>query len=323
MKGAIVAAVGLSWSVVVTGASAHPDASCPGSESHILVLDLTSEATNRALAYSSLDPDVGQLSRDLVAAVGSSDAVTIAVALKSAHAALEHTDTRWISSTGDRLDIYLFHESKTSPAMEFKEQARRTKIGDQIAALIETVVGIDPSAAMANLQLEHRVYCLEKKRSNLKVTASLSMEEPAVASKKIAAEANLITGPREHWFLSADVIVNDIDELKVNEETGEIEPEKSPETFLFGINYGFGDILGDHNHFVLKLLFEGSSDPQNKMGAAIGYRFSGEVAGFELQAISPYVGVLRVRGEDDELDDEEEFVAGISLNFDKLLASLK
>jgi len=165
---------------------------------------------------------------------------------------------------------------------------------------------------------------------------SSGMRAPAAPDENSALTADLVTGPREHWFLSVDLPVNKISELKFNEMTGKIEPKEKPSNFLIGIDYMLGDLFDDSNStwwggLTPKLMAEASSTPRNSLGFGLGYRLRSIklLGNLELDTFSVFVG--RIRSQEDKMAADGTVVhgtsyknvIGLSFNIDKALDYLK
>ena len=168
------------------------------------------------------------------------------------------------------------------------------------------------------------------------MSASDEAEPPDVSGADIdPLTTSLVTGPAEHFFLSADAALTQIRQVKYNSESKSFETEKKPTEFLVGTNYQIGDLLSDddRNFFrglYLSFLVEASKRPFNQIGAAIGFRNNLPYLDsyVSLRTVSPYIGYSWVRN--DEADGNQsgdiksrygkpQLIGGLSFNLDKAL----
>lgn len=118
--------------------------------------------------------------------------------------------------------------------------------------------------------------------------------------------SRVITGSRESFFISADAIVADTDVLKFDRTTQALQVQKPPQ-FLIGLNFSFGDMVGDPRSFAdrvfTKLMLAASDEPTSHFGFGLGIRGSG--LGGDVVDLSPltlFAGYMWV--EEDELTPE-------------------
>lgn len=91
---------------------------------------------------------------------------------------------------------------------------------------------------------------------------------------------DLIAGPREMLYLSADLPVTKVKELQYDKASNQVTEKDAPENFYLGLNINpFYDVYTQHRsevfyrNFSLKLLVKASSRPRESMGVGLGYRF--------------------------------------------------
>src|SRR5439155_18930976 len=88
----------------------------------------------------------------------------------------------------------------------------------------------------------------------------------------------LVTGPVEHLFLSANVAVKTVREIKLDEKTGLLGPRDKPARPLLGLNWMWGDVQQDGRNFPgvgplsLGVILELSDQPARSFGVMGGYR---------------------------------------------------
>jgi hypothetical protein len=281
--------------------------------------------------------------------LSSADADIIHNALKDSSqlpALLDGCDDRWISSRGDILLIRVLRRDTDKAKVGTDEKTRKSQIATDLSTLakvIAKVAGAD-AAISTTLVIDEHIYALGKERSTLTVTANLepisSLAAKAETPKPLTTD--IITGPREHWFLSTDLPVNSVNQLKFDEDTHEITPKKEPSRFYIGINFMLGDLFKNYlqcgkdaeNHFhcnsdiwrglVIKGMILTNKQPLDSYGFALAYRR-------KPGTFSPFVGWTFTK-EDSQGSNgsvkkdskrNSQFRAGLSLNLDQALTWLK
>ena len=141
----------------------------------------------------------------------------------------------------------------------------------------------------------------------------------------------MITGPREHWFLSADLTVAKLSQVKFNTDKGTTEPKETPKQFYVGLNFMLGDVLLERRalwkNFFLKGMIKFSKNPLDSYGIGIGYRFPPvKILGLDISALSIF-GALTWSKENTDTKDNKltkyQWQLGISYNLDRALSWVK
>jgi hypothetical protein len=301
----------------------------------MLVLDLTStgsqEVSSRNRAISL--PYEAELFETLSTACHGPG--TARRGLAAARARAGESESRWPSVQGHGLALFTFFDAGERPTLGIDEKERSSRIASDLATLLDIARAL-PGAeeAVPLVECSQSSYVLTKHRATLDVEAEIAGEDDRTG---IAVSTRLTTGPKEHLFLSTDVVLNKVSQLELDEESRTLRLEEKPSEILVGFNYMLGDLHRSvHPRWVdgliLKVFVEASSRPRDSIGAALGYRFrSRRIGGLQLNAFSPFVGVIRT--ENDRLDPETleatgsesdlELAAGLSLNLDTALEWLK
>ncbi len=140
----------------------------------------------------------------------------------------------------------------------------------------------------------------------------------------------IITGPKEHWFMAADVRLKSADQIKYDNTTRSLQTRDSPNAFYFSFNYMFGDVYADKplhwwDSVLVKALLEASKSPYDAFGLGIGWR-QPEIGflGLSFETVSPFAGFVWTRS--DSLSDgivktesrygKPAFIWGLSFNLD-------
>lgn len=113
-------------------------------------------------------------------------------------------------------------------------------------------------------------------------------------------KAPLVTGPREHWFLSGDVPLKGTTakHFKFNGENQQVELSEKPSSYHLSANFLLGDLLGERRpflgNFYLKGSIAASTKPLDSYGVGLGYygTLLPKKLGFSLEAFSPYVAYV-------------------------------
>lgn len=242
---------------------------------------------------------------------------------------------RWITKKGTPIAIYIIYNpiDEKVPKLDVTETPRKTLFStnlETLTKLAKTIGGVGFARVVSpKIEVLRQCRILTNLRATLDATATadaLKPEESQTAgSSKVTV--TITTGPIEHGFLSADLAVNSIKQLKL--ESGQLVPKDNPSTFYVGFDYMMGDVLAETSTFpdglTFKALVEASKDPTNSFGLALGMRFKNvKLPGISLDTFSPFAGYFWTRN--DTLTGHKykgDWRAGISLNLDKALNWVK
>lgn len=244
---------------------------------------------------------------------------------------LKECDDRWLGSTGDRLDIYVILNENSTSKVGVDEKTRKSQISTDLSTLLKVINVV--TGVTQNLKVEHTVYLLTKTRANLTVTAAIEVPASIVGSATAPStplKTEIITGPTEHWFLSADLPVNSVNQLKFDESSHSLVPKEEPNQFYVGLNYKLGDLFKGYSGadiwkgLVLKGILLGQKDPLESYGVALAYRR-------KPGTFSPFVGWTfteedsqKANGSVEEKGSRNSEVRfGLSFNLDQALTWLK
>lgn len=268
------------------------------------------------------------------------------------------TDSRLVTSPRQKIMVHLIGDAICGSKVQFNEVKRKSTIEKDGEVLVKIITKIMDAQAACDPLVTTESYILKKKRAELQIT--ITKQAPLVAKKAAApapAPANdsvsnedsnasaptkssekdeikfvLTTGPKEHFFLSADMIVNSIDELKYDPETKTLSEKDKPTKYYLGLNYMIGDVLADYSgstswiapeRFFGKVMLQLDNNPTDSYGLGIGYRPE------FIESVSIYAAYMVFK--EDKLKDgtlqenkgrNEEVVFGISFNLDKALGWL-
>jgi hypothetical protein len=228
---------------------------------------------------------------------------------------------RWLSKKNDNLEIYVFHIGKKAE-IKIEEKKRKTRIAQDISILTKLIVS-DLTKAEMFISMVDRQYRLGKQYGTLLVSTALDKEKEE--------KMEIITGPTEHWFLSADLIVLKLSKVKFVGNQGTIEPRETPKVFYLGVNWMIGDVLKERQNllknFFVKGMVKFSKKPFDSYGFGIGYRFPGvKVLGIDISSFSVFGSWLWTKEQQEEKAEEltkRQIQFGISFNLDKALEWVK
>ncbi|SMN01103.1 hypothetical protein SPONN_2205 [uncultured Candidatus Thioglobus sp.] len=149
----------------------------------------------------------------------------------------------------------------------FTETQRKTKFGSDIKKLKDALTAlIQLNGKEEGCSTSYAIYKPSYKRSNLKVD-TIDFKNNIIKTK------TFILGPEEHFYLSADLVLTDIKQLKRN-ANGTLEEKDKPVSFYLGFNYKVGDVLSDNDgldKISLKFMLKASDRPAESLGLGIGY----------------------------------------------------
>ncbi len=165
-------------------------------------------------------------------------------------------------------------------ALDVDEKSRKTVIAKEFSELVTAIAsGAAKLDAQADLAVASpTVVCvmplrhvLQLERADANLTVSLKSAPDAKASLP------LVTGPKEHWFITGDAIVRGVKELKYDPDSKTIVEREKPQQLYLGINYMMGDVLRKYPWYsgervVAKFMFLPNKHPFDSIGAGIGFR---------------------------------------------------
>lgn len=311
---------------------------CHLSAATVVVFDLSPSpgaVGNRVVALQSPQDDVvALLDRFALGAVVKDDQAKLQ---KMMHDLAAESVHRWITSTGDAIVIYAVFDANQQgePRVGVKEEERATEFESTFSSLLRVVgklagvpFGGDPTPS--SWRATRTEYVLTRLRSTVEIAATSQITVGDGAS--VASSIRALAGPKEHFFISADLPVNKASELSYNSETDLVTSREAPSTFYAGLSYMLGDLLTPERapteSLVLKGLVKISKRPLESYGVALGYRF-GRIDrwGVELDAFSPFVGYIwteEPRSDQPEKTRHKGTVRyGISVNIDTALGWMK
>lgn len=267
------------------------------------------------------------------------------------------SSTRWAGSTRDHVVwVYVFYRNDPDKFLrvKFDEKPRETVLVKNLGELVQIAAKIAGLAAAAKPIVVKKVqYKLTEVRSDLTITASLVDEKVEIpgtfaakpdwivvidltgggqADNAASGVANIVTGPHEGWSISADVGLNRLNQLKVNDSNG-LELKEKPSTFYVSLDYApWSDLFVSPKSLpeavTFKFLLSASRTPTAAYGVGVGLRpgyfasqFPGQSFIHILDTISPYVAAISLREAEKDAagvvtrgDRGIHFQAGVSID---------
>jgi len=235
--------------------------------------------------------------------------------------------SRWLSGKNDTLDVFVFFTGKNAE-IKISESKRKTRIAQDVSTLTTLIVSL---LARSGLTIAMEEKSLVLKHSSGKLDISVTVDKDIKGVEKKEEKMEIITGPTEHWFLSADLITTKLSEVKFVSASGTIEPKETPKVFYLGLNWMIGDILKERQcffkHFFIKGMLQFSKKPLDSYGVGIGFRFpSFKVLGINSSAFSVFAAMVWSKeqiGEPLVNHTKRQVQFGISFNLDKGLGWIK
>ena len=300
----------------------------------IAVFDLTTTETknlNKTLFFPFPTAKVSYWINSLESLPNPTTASDVQTILDGLRAEIGATSDRWISKKGSKVDVYVLYRTKgEAPAIDIKEEDRDTRLSTDFATLVKIVKAV--AAAPEVVETTDKVgyvkqsYLLTKTRATLKVTVTQKIGDSTTTLEK-----SIITGPTEHLFLSADVPITKVKELKYDDTSHGFVTKDAPTAFYAGFDYTLGDVLTTDQKapwegIVFKALLKVSKRPLDGYGVAIGYRSPNfGIFGMTLESFTPFVGYFRTKVDDKDASgnviqrEKNGIRFGVSFNLDKAL----
>jgi len=234
---------------------------------------------------------------------------------------------RWLSEPKDLVTVTVTAPKPCKGLVDvaFDEQARLPQLQQDFQTLLKLVegrAGGKPVTAGVEEQCVERAYSLTHRYGTLGIKITGDPVPPATSPTELRNNT-FLTGPAEHFSLSANVPITTAKQFNYDSNTKTLTTAETPQKFMLGVDYWFSDLATQNNHNVgLRALFEFSSRPTTSYGLALAYR--GRFLGME--AFSPFVGALATRSDETKngvvslgTKQNINFVWGISFNLDAAL----
>jgi hypothetical protein len=169
--------------------------------------------------------------------------------------------------------IYFFELPSDADQVDASETARATRIAGDLKVLRD-IAGNLGGYALYDGSGDNKKHCYKFDPQYLRSTLTIT---PKIANKADAklGKAIIITGPIEHFWLSADMGVSNVKQLALD-ANGKPAPKDKPASFYVGFNWKIGDVYETRPHnwyesFSAKLLLHAAGSPSDSIGMGVSY----------------------------------------------------
>lgn len=321
----------------------------------LILLDVRAKPTPGAAASTAYYANYvgGDVAKALAAFLRNKTPDELAVLLKTLVAGQPTTKSRLLWTAGDSFQIYVVYDLKNEcePRVKILEQERGTRLADDLKELVKIVVGSvstrsgEPEVGVlqvsGKLNARRAVISFGARSVPTRDISKCEVESDACADGVCRyAVLKVVSGPKEHLFLSVDVPLSKVSSLKYDSATGTVSPRDAPTKVYAGINWMVGDVVEPSvgswsrplERIVVKGLIEASAKPSNSFGVAIGFRPPPvQWGGLSLDSVQVFGGYVWTREDgvaaDGQPRPDVRYTAklrwGLSFNVDKLKSWLK
>jgi hypothetical protein len=221
--------------------------------------------------------------------------------------------------------VFVVTDSTDPTSVDIQEAQRKTRLEEDLQTLAKLVGKLFKGQEKVGVWTK----VLQYRRATITVKVTWSPDQ--------VVTLNVITGPREHFYLTADLPVNTVSMLSYDSSTGSVTSKSAPTLFFGSINWTFGDIALERASWSLdtlsiKFLMQISSKPLDGVGVGLGYRLPAlSLLGFKLNTLSLFGAAIWLK-EDSSVSGTPVVVdthytaklrAGLSLNLDAALDWVK
>lgn len=261
--------------------------------------------------------------------------------------------TRIISAAPDQIMLILLADvtDLQAPVAVVKETKRLTRLAQDIQTLATKVIQKELGKGTAadkepTLQVMVQTITLSERRATVDISARgvpTPGENRTVADDScktgacVLRKATVTTGGTELCFLSIDVPITKVSDVKYDSTTGSLQLQSTPTTAFLGFDVAFDDILTKPEGFgwrnlVGKAFIKLSSRPADAFGFGIGFRpprvSLGGLSLDVLQVFGAYVwtsqdSVTSAGAANPNSSYKGSIRGGLSFNLDKLADWLK
>ena len=260
--------------------------------------------------------------------------------------------TRIISAAPDQIMLILPADvTDKAPVAVVKETKRLTRLAQDIQTLVTTVIQKELGKGTAadkepTLQVMVQTITLSERRATVDISARgvpTPGENRTIADDSckngacVMRKTTVTTGGTELCFLSIDVPITKVSDVKYDSTTGSLQLQSTPTTAFLGFDVAFDDILTKPEGFgwrnlVGKAFIKLSSRPADAFGFGIGFRpprvSLGGLSLDVLQVFGAYVwtsqdSVTSASATNPNSSYKGSIRGGLSFNLDKLADWLK
>lgn len=244
-------------------------------------------------------------------------------------AVVEYTPGREFWSAGDKVMVVYVTVTpggkcdlaSDKPAVNFTETSRKTAFQSELSQLVQLAPGGAPGGAPGPCFIA-TPYTLQDARATLDIKFAPKQTAAPGASTGSTIATTIITGPPEHVFLTTDVVVNNLSEVKFDSTSHSLTEKSVPNNPMIGINWMIGDPYKAYDEDITtdRVAFKfmaSASTPKDIYGAGVGYiakdhLFDTKTAG----AFMVFLAYIRTRGDTGIFTDNWRL--GLSYNLNSL-----
>jgi hypothetical protein len=193
-------------------------------------------------------------------------------------------------------------ESSGVKLTEEKEEARSTRLGEDIKALLsikQGAAGVRGGPTFISVS----VFDVPLKEKRAKLTVQFESIPRQKDQNPVKLGVELVTGPAEHFLLAADLPINKVSELQYDSQSNTLKAKKTPTVFYASLDWMVGDVKRDYSkvgsnprpwdRLVAKILVRGNKRPFDSLGPGAGYQLQDlQWFGVKLSALQPFVAVI-------------------------------
>ena len=260
-----------------------------------------------------------------------------------------YRETRFFTDEGDQTVLFVLYDANQIDPADIRPAFQEGVRQSELVATARALAGLfrQESQAAPEPACEAFVYTLQRKRSRF--TISIQVPEPrrggglavatrepdslidppapAVPAASAATAGSMLTspevilGPSEHWFFSADFSLS-ATSVQLGEQPTAGEEELQNKDFFIALNFAFGDLLPDRSarlqrrsflkELLIKIQLTPSREPWEAWAAGIGVRgYRIRTIFWNMDVVHPYFTVGR-----QTVDDEAKWRAVVGFGFD-------
>jgi len=215
-------------------------------------------------------------------------------------------------------------DDKKSVEEIYLEKKRKTRFENNLADFIEFIEDKNKESSTSKLVPELNCISITQKQKRSIITLKSYSTKGDEEEESLLREYKFITGPEENFYISADMPVNNVKQLKFNSQTNTVEEREAPSSFYLGFNYKIGDVFTSYpaskwyKDISIKGLVQASSKPFESAGIGLSYNF---------KYLDLFIAQVWTKDDESagttELGTTNSTIVGISFNLSKGLDWLK
>lgn len=160
------------------------------------------------------------------------------------------------------------------------ESERKSRISDEYEKIKPIAMPIKDDQAQSYSASDLKVAVPEGKFRCVSVVQTYDLSRMNVqmtSSDNKTVDKSYIAGPKEHWYLSADLPVTSIKQLTYDAKSSQYVEKDVPATFYASVNFKIGDIYANPKNFDMSFdritakLMAKVTGPAESWGVGVGY----------------------------------------------------